>query len=133
MGKLGKEQPYEYEGRCQLMNPSLQAVTEWLNANSNQTLHISKIEEQDQDQVNMHLERAELQRRQIPSIDGYTDINTLLLEGDGFVITGGHQAPLPDKSFVIALDGLSEADVQSGQVMLKTERGTYSITVPGHL
>lgn len=62
------------------MNPSLEAVTEWLNANSNQILHISKVEEQDRDQVNLHLKRAELQRRQVPSIDGYADMDTLLLE-----------------------------------------------------
>ncbi|MEK3733419.1 MULTISPECIES: hypothetical protein [Paenibacillus] len=112
------------------MNPSLEAVTEWLNANSNQILHISKVEEQDRDQVNLHLKRAELQRRQVPSIDGYADMDTLLLEGDGIVITDGQEAPLPDKRFTIALDGLSETKVNDGQVTLVTERGTYAITVP---
>ncbi|MGV2686151.1 hypothetical protein GNF82_17705 [Clostridium perfringens] len=96
--------------------------------NADQTLHISKQEEKDQDQIEIQLERFEHQQHQEQSIDGYGDHHALLLHGPGVVITAGHEAPLPSNSFVIGLDGLTAADIQDRQVGLTTDRGTYSIT-----
>ncbi|MHA2856595.1 hypothetical protein ACXZ7E_21530 [Paenibacillus lautus] len=111
-----------------MMNPSIEEVTNWLQSNSNRTLHISKQEEKDQDQIELRLERFEHQQQQAQSIDGYGDRHTLLLHGPGVVITAGHEAPLPSNAFVIGLDGLTAAEIQDRQVVLTTERGIYSIT-----
>ncbi|MGO4790629.1 hypothetical protein AB4124_24740 [Paenibacillus sp. 2KB_20] len=111
-----------------MMNPSIEEVTHWLQSKSNHTLHISKQEEKDQDQIEIQLERFEHQQHQEQSIDGYGDRHALLLHGPGVVITAGHEAPLPSNSFVIGLDGLTAADIQDRQVVLTTDRGTYSIT-----
>ena len=46
-----------------MMNPSIEEVTRWLQSKSNHTLHISKQEEKDQDQIKIQLERFEHQQR----------------------------------------------------------------------
>ena len=61
-----------------MMNPSIEEVTRWLQSKSNHTLHISKQEEKDQDQIKIQLERFEHQRHQEQSIDGYGDRHALL-------------------------------------------------------
>lgn len=109
------------------MNSSIKEVTHWLETKSNHTLHISKQEEKDLDRIELQLERIEHQEHQVQSIDGYGDHDTLMLHGSGIVITDGHEAPLPNNTYLIGLDGFKSADIQDQQLVLSTERGTYSI------
>ncbi|GAE09078.1 hypothetical protein [Paenibacillus sp. JCM 10914] len=110
------------------MNSTVTDITNWLQSKHNHTLYITKTEEHDQDETTLQLQSYEHQQNQALSIDGYGEHHALLLHGHGKITTSGHEAPLPGNAYVIALDGLQGSDVQEDHLILRTNRGTYSIT-----
>lgn len=110
------------------MNQTLQTVTEWLEAHRDQTLLITKREMDDLDRVKLHLDNSEFQQpAESESIDDYTDGVALLLHGEGAVLNGGGERPLPQDTFVISMAGLSDAHALGDSLELTTERASYTI------
>ncbi|HUC90831.1 MAG TPA: hypothetical protein VMS09_02255 [Paenibacillus sp.] len=110
------------------MNQTLQTVTEWLEAHRDQTLLITKREMDDLDRVKLHLDNSEFQQlAESESIDDYTDGVALLLHGEGAVLNGGGEHPLPQDTFVISMAGLSDAHALGDSLELTTERASYTI------
>lgn len=107
----------------------LEQVSEWLKSHTNQNILIEKQEQDDLDQVRLLLEFIGYRDSDNCSIDDYIACKALLLHGSGVVITDGHEAPLPDSTFTIAVDDLTSVDAKDQQLKLKTGRGLYTLTV----
>ena len=111
-----------------MMNPSIEEVTRWLQSKSNHTLHISKQEEKDQDQIKIQLERFEHQRiKSSPSTVMETAMRSCRT-APALSSRPAMKRRAPSDAFVIGLDGLTVADIQDHQVVLTTDRSIYSIT-----
>ncbi|SMF70197.1 hypothetical protein SAMN05661091_0639 [Paenibacillus uliginis N3/975] len=109
------------------MKHPLEDVSEWLQSHTNQNLLIQKREQDDLDQARLMLEFIGYQDGDNCSIDDYVACKALLLHGSGVVITDGHESPLPDSTFTLAVDGLSSVNVEDHQLTLQTGRGAYTI------
>lgn len=110
------------------MNEQLKSVTDWLNAHKQQTVMIRKQEMEDTDQTRIQLEEVEY-RENTPTIDDYTEGDSLILHGNGTVINEQGEIQLPQNTYQIYVDGLSKADVKETQLTMETDRAKYEIFI----
>ncbi|MFD2333381.1 hypothetical protein ACFSR7_29325 [Cohnella sp. GCM10020058] len=111
------------------MPASIADVTEWLESQTDKELVVTKHEDSDLDEVIIRLSRVERRGERSDSPDDYTNGASLLLRGNGTVVTEGREEPLPSDAFEIPLEGLSLTETADDAVLLVTERARYSIKV----
>ncbi|MFC3800609.1 hypothetical protein [Cohnella sp. GCM10012308] len=111
------------------MPASIADVTEWLESQTDKELVVTKHEDHDLDEVRIRLERVERKGERSDSPDDYTNGASLLLRGNGTVVTEGREEPLPSDAFEIPLEGLSLTETADDAALLVTERARYSIKV----
>ncbi|MDI4646035.1 hypothetical protein [Cohnella hashimotonis] len=111
------------------MPASLADITQWLESQTDKELVITKQEDSDLDEVVMRLARVERRGERSDSPDDYTNGASLLLRGNGTVVTEGREEPLPSDAFEIPLEGLSLTETADDAALLVTERAKYEIKV----
>jgi hypothetical protein len=109
------------------MKISIELLSDWLNNNMNKRILIRKREQEDLDEVLIHLKQIEYQGERSDAIDDYTSHSALLLHGDGSVFTDGQEVDLPSNTFEIVLNGLKQADVDKNTLSFETERAHYML------
>ncbi|MEC0370453.1 hypothetical protein [Paenibacillus chibensis] len=110
------------------MNEKLNSVKTWLEEHRNHTVLIRKEEQDDWDETRVQLEDVEYIEN-VETIDDYAEGSSLILHGPGSVINEQGDIPLPQSTFQIYVDGLSECRVEEGTLSMKTERANYLISV----
>ncbi|MFC7678477.1 hypothetical protein [Paenibacillus sp. GCM10028914] len=111
------------------MKHPLEDLSEWLKSHTNQTIMIQKREQDDLDEVRLLLEFIGYQNGDNDSVDDYLACKALLLHGSGVIVTDKQEAPLPDSTFTIPVDNLSQVKVEDNQVTMENGRGSYTISV----
>ncbi|MEK0315843.1 hypothetical protein [Cohnella sp. 56] len=111
------------------MPASIADVTEWLEAQVDKELLVSKQEDDDLDEVRIRLGSVEHRAAKENALDDYTDSAALLLRGMGTVVTEGREAALPMDTFEIPLEGLSLTETADDAALLVTERARYKIEI----
>lgn len=111
-----------------MKNQLLDSANEWLEAHINQTLLIRKEEQGDIDKLRLTLEHIAFRNNKQGS-DDYTNGKALLLQGNGVVINGHEELPLPQNTFVVPLNGLRNVSDGQEQLKLETERASYTFTI----
>jgi hypothetical protein len=106
----------------------MNAVKEWLEKRVGQTIMIRKEEQDDLDETRLHLEHVEYNAH-VPTVDDYTEGNSLILHGPGKVVREQGDIVLPQNTFQIYIDGLSESRAEEEQLSMKTDRAKYLIFV----
>lgn len=109
------------------MDPAVRSLMDWLQGQTNRAIFIQKKEREDLDQVRLQLWEVGYQA-DYKSIDGYADGTALVLHGSGTIVTDSEEAPLPEDSYVIPIDGLSVSKASDGGVIMRTDRAHYSIS-----
>jgi hypothetical protein len=102
-------------------------MSEWLENNMNKKILIRKQEQEDLDEVLIHLKLVEFRDERKDGIDDYVSDSALLLHGHGSVITNGEQVELPSNTFEIPLSGFKQAAVDKDSLNFETERAQYSL------
>jgi hypothetical protein len=108
------------------MDAAVRTAKEWLQDRTDHYIRIHKEEDGDTDMIRMKLLEIGY-RPDRPSIDGYTGGPALVLHGDGVILAGGKQVPLPGGSYVIPTDGLTVTETAEGGALLTTDRARYSL------
>jgi hypothetical protein len=109
------------------MKVGIELLSEWLNNNMNKKFLIRKQEQEDLDEVLIHLKLIEYKGERSDVIDDYTSDSALLLHGNGSVITNGLEVELPSNTFEIPLNGLKQAKADKDSLSFETERANYSL------
>ncbi|MFC4103373.1 hypothetical protein [Paenibacillus xanthanilyticus] len=105
---------------------SIDTLSDWLEDHKFKPLLIQKEEQGDLDRVMIHLTGVDY-RPQQEGDDDYTNSSSLLLRGEGVVLTDAEQSPLPGGVFEIPLEGLKKVETDGPRALLQTERGVYHI------
>ncbi|HLR79678.1 MAG TPA: hypothetical protein VK119_03745 [Bacillota bacterium] len=87
---------------------------------------IEKIELQDKDEIQMHLDHINYAKN-TPSEDGYQGIYALQLNGEGTIQTMNDNQPLPEHIYEIPIEETSLYEFNGSQFLLSTERGIYKM------
>jgi len=111
------------------MNTTLKALADWLEANTDKEIRIRKREQDDTDEVRIGLEGFELSGDRTDAIDDYTKGSALVLRGSGSTATDNGEAPLPSDTFEIPLEGLAVVSAGDGELVIRTERARYELTL----
>lgn len=114
------------------MNNDAGQLAHWFDSYRNQPIHIVKEEQDDIDEIQLELSEAGLARSARPDPDGYVASQALLLRGKGIVRNGGHEAPLPQDVYEIALEGNWESRTQQSNLIIQTGRAVYTISKPSN-
>jgi hypothetical protein len=109
------------------MKLSIELLSDWLKNNMNKRILIRKQEQEDLDEVLIHLKLIEYKGERNDAIDDYTSHSALLLHGNGSVITNGVEVDLPSDTFEIPLNGLKQPEVNQDSLSFETERAHYLI------
>ncbi len=110
------------------MSEKLNSVREWLEKHMNETVLIRKEEQDDLDETRVQLEGVEY-KESVQTIDDYAEGSSLILHGPGSVLNEQGDIPLPQNTFQIYVDGLSECKVEGSSLTMTTERAKYMISV----
>ncbi|QUL52357.1 hypothetical protein KDC22_18015 [Paenibacillus tritici] len=110
------------------MEQNVQKLIDWLEAQKQATLVITKQELNDLDTVHFTLESVDYRNAE-DVIDEYLD-SALILRGSGNTLNAdGELVPLPQPSYEIAVSGLKLNAVAEDKAELKTDRAVYSIAL----
>ncbi|NQX47612.1 hypothetical protein HQN87_20015 [Paenibacillus tritici] len=110
------------------MEQNVQKLIDWLEAQKQATLVITKQELDDLDTVHFTLESVDYRNAE-DVIDEYLD-SALILRGSGNTLNAdGELVPLPQPSYEIAVSGLKLNAVAEDKAELKTDRAVYSIAL----
>ncbi|WP_213649798.1 hypothetical protein [Paenibacillus sp. J23TS9] len=111
-----------------MMSEKLNSVREWLEKHVQETILIRKEEQEDLDETKVKIEGVEY-KESVPTIDDYAEGSSLILHGPGSVLNEQGEIPLPQNTFQIYVDGLSECDVEEERLTIETDRAKYLISV----
>ncbi|WP_151736375.1 hypothetical protein [Paenibacillus tengchongensis] len=110
------------------MEPTVQLLKDWLEAQVGATLVITKQELEDKDIVHFHLETVEFRDAE-STLDDYLD-SALILKGSGNTMNAdGDLVPLPQSTYEIAVEGLKVVSSSEHGAELKSERAKYTLSV----
>ncbi|OWA33648.1 hypothetical protein B9G55_20080 [Saccharibacillus sp. O16] len=116
------------EERVKRMEKHIQALSEWLDGKTGQTLSIEKTENEDTDLVHFELREID-ERSQDNPVDDYLE-RALLLRGSGNIVNGdGEQVPLPGDTYEIVLNELEISDKGEDRLALSNDRAKYVISI----
>lgn len=107
------------------MDKSPDNILNWLTANQNSMMTITKNEDDDQDIAELKLKDVNLIHNNDPN--NYLSAQALLLIGVGTVETNFGKVPLPDNVYEISLTDKWSVKADDNIMYLHTERGTYTI------
>lgn len=110
-----------------MMQYSQEHVSNWIEAYKNKAITISKKEDGDLDEVDLHLEKVSLGQLKEKDPDEYLSMETLLLHGQGNIHSGGNSGSLPQDIYEIPLTDGWLVKEMDGRLELKTERAVYTI------
>lgn len=105
----------------------IRQLMDWLQNYTNRMLLIRKQEDGNRDLVRILLEEVGY-RPSWRSIDGYTDGPALVLHGVGALVSGAGEMPLPSDLYSIALSGVQISRIESGGVLLQSDRARYEVS-----
>lgn len=109
------------------MEKQIEALNEWLNGKSGQTLNIEKQENGETDLVHFELEEIGERPKDNP-VDDYLE-RALLLHGSGSIVNGdGESVPLPGDTYEIVLNDLEIGTQDNNRLELKNDRATYTLS-----
>jgi len=104
-------------------------VIQWLENHVNASVVITKLEDGDQDQVNLHLDKVSVGHLREKDPDEYVAKEAILLQGEGMIQSGGHTASLPLDAYEIPITDQMKASVDSNRLQIVTERAKYSLQI----
>lgn len=107
------------------MNDSLDKIWTWLTAQKGQLIHISKVEDADEDKAELRLQDVVLTPHK--DRDEYLSSQAFLLTGEGKVQSENSMAPLPYDFYEVPLTDRWSVETSGLSLQLKTERATYVI------
>ena len=102
-------------------------ITGWLEAHKNETLMIHKQEDDDIDDIHVKLENVVQTSYNAPHLDDYVSEHSIILEGQGIILTNGEEVTLPNDVYEIPYEGSIEFLEEDGGITISTNRAIYQI------
>jgi hypothetical protein len=104
-------------------------VTEWLESHKNQSCSITKHEDGDIDEVHMYLHKISLAEVEGEDPEEYVSNKSLMLQGEGTINSGDHDAPLPFDVYEIPITDKLYFKQLNNELQINTERAIYKIRI----
>jgi hypothetical protein len=108
------------------MNPSPEAVSNWMRSQAAHTFIIEKKEQQDTDLIRIQVEQVEAGHQGNLDPDDYVAEHAIMIHGEGCQI-GEAEAALPHSVYEIPLIGECEFQAGEDELLITTERAKYVI------
>lgn len=102
-------------------------ILKWLESYTNHTIKIRKLENDDLDEVTFKLENVVEAVRNETHPDDYVAEHSIILKGEGKVLTNGEEVNLPDHIYEIPYDAVINGEQEGNGLLITTDRATYRI------
>lgn len=109
------------------MKLSVQEVTQWLNEHQNHELLIRKKEDGDIDETELLLHKVSIGHLEKEDPTEYLATETVLLHGEGIVISDQSRASLPQGVYEIPINEHWKIKENGDYMEIETDRAIYTI------